>query len=97
MIKYGGVVLHMGNSTLAYGDGKTELTRNEIKILQLLMEAKGNTVGRDTIIEKLWESESFIDDNTLTVNIARLRKKLEGVGLESFIATQKGVGYQAKV
>ena len=74
-------------------DAFIELTRNESRILQILMEARGGAVTRESIIKSLWEDESFIDDNTLTVNVARLRKKLEQLGLPSFIKTRKGVGY----
>lgn len=75
------------------GPRKLELTKNELRILKLLMERKGNVVPRDDIIRQLWESEDFIDDNTLTVNMTRLRKKLEGIGLNGFIETRKGLGY----
>ncbi len=70
-----------------------ELTKNEYRILRTLLENKGRTVPRDEIIQRLWESESFIDDNTLTVNMTRLRKKLEEIGLFDFVKTKKGVGY----
>ena len=62
-------------------------------ILRLLLEQKGKIVTRDKLMERLWESDSFIDDNTLTVNVARLRKKLEGAGIEDMIKTKKGIGY----
>ncbi|WP_312645538.1 response regulator transcription factor [Hydrogenoanaerobacterium sp.] len=93
VLNHNGVTLNLGESILLYGNERLELTKNEFRIMQLLMEHKGNTVARDTIIKKLWETESFIDDNTLTVNVTRLRKKLEGIGLSDFIATKKGVGY----
>ena len=72
---------------------KLELTKNEFRILQTLMEYKGKIVPRDEIIEKLWESDQFIDDNTLTVNVARLRKKLDIIGMGDMIRTKKGIGY----
>ena len=72
---------------------KAELTKNEFRILQILMENTGKVVSRDKIMEKLWEDESFIDDNTLTVNVTRLRKKLEETGIEDYIKTKKGAGY----
>lgn len=59
----------------------------------MLLEHKGNTVSRETLMQKLWETDSFVDENTLTVNMARLRRKLEGIGLEDFIRTKKGMGY----
>lgn len=90
---FGDVSLHLGETKLLYDNAVLELTKNECKILQLLMEAKGSVVTRDTIMKKLWDDESFIDDNTLTVNIARLRKKLSDIGLRDFISTKKGLGY----
>ena len=72
---------------------KAELTKNEFRILQILMENTGKVVSRDKIMEKLWEDESFIDDNTLTVNVTRLRKKLEETGIQDYIKTKKGAGY----
>lgn len=88
-----GVILNLGDATLSSEVGRIELTRNEIKILQLLMENKGTIVDRDTIMERLWQSDEFIDDNTLTVNVTRLRKKIEEVGLLDFVKTKKGIGY----
>ena len=70
-----------------------DLTKNEFKILQILLERKGAVVSRDDIMVRLWETDSFVDENTLTVNVARLRKKLEGSGLTDFIKTKKGMGY----
>lgn len=88
-----GVFLNLTDAVLEY-EGKTcELTKNEFRILKLLMEQKGNIVSRDAIMRDLWEDESFIDDNTLTVNMTRMRKKLEGLGLSEFIRTKKGMGY----
>ena len=72
---------------------KIELTKNEFKILQVLRENKQKVVSRDTLMVKLWESDSFVDENTLTVNVARLRKKLENYGMKDFIRTKKGIGY----
>ncbi|MFW5650412.1 MAG: response regulator transcription factor [Acetivibrio ethanolgignens] len=76
------------------GEKRLLLSGNEYKIFKILMERAGTVVERNEIIERLWESEQFIDDNTLTVNIARLRKKLEEIGLNDFIITKKGIGYQ---
>ena len=88
-----GAVLSISDASLTYKDGRAELTKNEFKILRLLLENKGKIVSRDTLMTKLWESDSFVDENTLAVNITRLRRKLEGIGLYDFIATKKGVGY----
>ncbi len=96
IIEHKGLILNLSDTTLSYEDKKIELTKNEYKILQLIMENIGKVVSRDKIIEKLWESESFIDDNTLTVNMTRLRKKLEDIGLNDFIKTKKGLGYLAE-
>lgn len=88
-----GAVLNLGSGTLTYEGETLELTKNEKKILELLFGQAGKVVTRDTIMVKLWESDSFVDDNTLTVNMTRLRKKLEGIGLKDFIVTKKGLGY----
>lgn len=93
MPRHRGAVLDAAQSVLLYEEQKMELTRNECRILQTLMEHRGTIVGRDTLMQRLWDSEMFIDDNTLTVNVARLRKKLEEFGLPDFIATRKGQGY----
>jgi DNA-binding response OmpR family regulator len=96
ILQYGDVALNVGEAKLLYGTTVLELTKNESKILQLLLEAKGSIVTRDTIIRKLWDDESFVDDNTLTVNVARLRKKLVDIGLSDLISTKKGLGYFVK-
>ena len=88
-----GAVLDTGDNTLRYEGRTLELSRNEYRILQVLLEQRGKTVSRDTLMRKLWETDSFVDENTLTVNMARLRRKLEGVGLTDFIRTKKGIGY----
>lgn len=93
ILEHRGAVLNMDNTTLLYSDKVVELTKNEYRILRILMENKGRTVSRDTIMARLWETDSFIDDNTLTVNVARLRKKLEQAGLYDYIVTKKGIGY----
>ena len=93
LMEYGGAVLNLGNGTLSVRGETLELTRNELKILQILFENNGRVVSREAIMTKLWESDSFVDDNTLTVNMTRLRKKLESVGLTDFIVTKKGLGY----
>ena len=88
-----GAVLDTRDATLLYGGEKLDLSRNEYRILQVLLENKGRTVSRETLMRKLWETDSFIDENTLTVNVTRLRRKLEGLGLADFIRTKKGMGY----
>lgn len=93
ILERGGAVLNIAGSSLSFGGKVEELTRNELRILQILMEHGGKVVSRDAIMTKLWENDSFVDDNTLTVNVTRLRKKLEGMGLEGFIVTKKGMGY----
>jgi len=93
VIEYNGVVLNLKDNKVVFNEEKIELTRNEFKILELLMKNNGSVVSRDKIMRNLWEDESFIDDNTLTVNINRLRKKLTDIELENFIKTKKGQGY----
>jgi DNA-binding response OmpR family regulator len=92
-IEYRGVFLNLNDDTLLFGDNKIELTKNEFKILSLLMKNNGVIISRDRIMRALWEDESFVDDNTLTVNINRLRKKLNEIDLEDFIETKKNQGY----
>lgn len=94
VLEHRGVFLNLTEATLVSGDTKVELTRNELKILQVLMENKEKVVSRDTLMTKLWESDSYVDENTLSVNINRLRKKLETIGLSDFILTKKGIGYR---
>ncbi len=89
----GGAVLNPSGCVLEYDGRKTELTKNELKILQTLFEKKNTVVSRESIMRSLWEDESFIDDNTLTVNINRLRAKLEDAGVPNLIVTKKGMGY----
>lgn len=93
VLEYKGVILNLNDASLTFGDKKLELTKNDFKILQVLMENTGRIVKREKIMERLWESDEFVDDNTLTVNITRLRRKLEGVGIRGFITTKKGIGY----
>ena len=75
------------------GDKKVELTKNELRILRTLMENAGRIISRDTLMQRLWETDCFIDENTLTVNVSRLCKKLENIGLENYITTKVGMGY----
>ena len=89
-----GAKLDTGAQALMYGGEKIPLSKNEYRILFSLMEAGGNVVSREKLMEKLWETDSFVDENTLTVNVNRLRKKLDAAGLPGFIATKFGVGYQ---
>ena len=96
LLEHRGAVLNLADGTLTVSGQTAELTRNEFRILKLLMEHRGQTVSRDTIMTDLWKSDSFIDDNTLTVNVNRLRKKLDGLGLPDFIGTKKGLGYYVR-
>jgi len=93
LLESGGAVLNVSDATLTFEGNKTELTKNEFKIMQLLLENKGRIVSRDEIMTRLWEGNSFVDENTLSVNVNRLRRKLEDAGLSDFIATKKGIGY----
>jgi two-component system, OmpR family, response regulator protein BraR/BceR len=93
LLEHKGAIFNTSDSTLNYNGRKIELSKNENKILQTLLENKGKAVSRDTIMTRLWETDSYIDDNTLTVNITRLRKKLQEAGLSDFITTKKGIGY----
>lgn len=88
-----GARLSQTDATLLVGDTRLPLTRNEYRILQTLMERPGQIVSRDTLMERLWQTDSFVDENTLSVNIARLRRKLEPLGLGDMIVTRKGLGY----
>ncbi len=92
-LEHKGVVLNLNDATVTYKEAKLDLTKNDFKILQLLLERAGKIVRREEIMERLWESDEFIDDNTLTVNMTRLRKKLEGIGICDYITTKKGIGY----
>lgn len=94
VLEHRGAMLNLTEATLVYGSEKLELTKNELRILQVLMENKEKVVARDTLMTKLWESDSYVDENTLSVNVNRLRKKLEGAGLLDFIQTKKGIGYR---
>ncbi|EOP48999.1 hypothetical protein IKQ_05373 [Bacillus cereus VDM053] len=85
--------LNLSNATVTYQDKSVELTKNEVKILSCLINNRGNIVKRDSLIETLWKSDYFVDDSTLTVNINRLRKKLEEIGIENPIATRRSLGY----
>ena len=87
-------MLNISDATITYDDKRLELTKNELKILQTLFDNKERIVSRSLLMEKLWESDAYVDENTLSVNVNRLRKKLDSIGLESFIFTKKGLGYR---
>ncbi len=93
LLACGGAVLNLGNGVLTVNGRRVELTKNEGKLLQLLLEKKGQTVSRDAMMTALWATDSFVDENTLSVNVNRLRRKLEAAGLPDFIRTRKGAGY----
>ena len=93
LLEYMGVILNLKAMDLVYQGEVVSLTKNEFQILQVLFERSGNIVSREDLMKELWNSDFFIDDNTLSVNVARLLKKLEAVGLKDFIETKKGVGY----
>lgn len=93
VLEHRGALLNTGDGTLTCGGGSIPLTKNEYRILLCLMENKGKVVSREKLMERLWKTEAFIDENTLTVNVNRLRKKLDAAGLEGFIATRVGAGY----
>lgn len=92
-LEHNGVILNLKDTLLQYNDQKIELTKNEYRIAYILIKKAGQIVSRDEIMNRLWEDESFVDDNTLTVNINRLRHKLRDIGLNDFIQTRKGQGY----
>lgn len=94
MLEHKGAILNLNETTLTYQEQKIELTKNEFRILEILMENKEKVVSRETLMTKLWESDNYVDENTLSVNVNRLRKKLEALGLEEFILTKKEIGYR---
>ena len=93
VMEHRGAFLNTGDNTLTYEGNQIPLTKNEYRILLCLMENKGKVVSREKLMERLWATEIFVDENTLTVNVNRLRKKLDGAGLKDFIETKFGVGY----
>ena len=93
VIEYRGAQYNASDSTISVNGQKLDLTKNENRILSALLSAKGTIVSRNTLMQQLWDDDCFVDENTLSVNINRLRKKLEGAGLPDFIATKKGQGY----
>lgn len=92
-LEYKNVRFNIGNSTVTYKEKSIELTKNEGRILKILLEHKGEIVERDTLMEYLWQTDCYVDDNTLSVNVNRLRKTLESIGISDFIKTKKGIGY----
>ena len=93
VLEHRGVLLNTGDGSLVYNNERIELTRNEFKIITVLMKNKGKIVSREKLMEQLWESDSFVDENTLSVNVNRLRKKLDQAGIDNFITTKFGAGY----
>ncbi len=93
ILEHRGALLNTGDNTLTFNGEKISLSKNEYKILNILMESKGKVVSRERLMELLWETDCFVDENTLSVNVGRLRKRLDAVGLEDFITTKFGVGY----
>ena len=93
VLEHQGAILNLNDASLTYNGEKIDLTKNEFRILQTLMENKGRLVSRDTLMTRLWETDNYIEENTLTVNIARLRRKLDKAGLTDFISTKVGEGY----
>lgn len=92
-IEYKGVNFLQAKGVVSYCNSSVELTKNEIKILSVLYKNAGRIVSRDELMDELWKSDEFVDDNTLTVNVNRLRKKLEDIGVKDFISTKRGMGY----
>lgn len=93
VLEHKGAILNLNDMTLHYREQILDLTRNEFRILQTLLEQKGKVVSRNTLMMRLWEIDSYVEENTLTVNINRLRKKLVEIGLEDYIKTKVGCGY----
>lgn len=93
VIEHKGITLNLNDLTLSYQDKILELTKNEFRILETLLANKGKIVSRDTLMTKLWQDDNYVEENTLTVNVMRLRKKLEDIGATDFIKTKVGCGY----
>lgn len=96
ILSCGAAVLNLNDATLSVGEKRLELTRNEFRILQVLFENRGRIVSRETLMTKLWQSDLYVEENTLSVNVGRLRKKLEDAGLRDLIMTRPGSGYMVK-
>lgn len=93
ILEHKGIILNLNDFTLSYRDKSMELTKNEFRILETLLVNKGKIVSRDTLMMKLWQDDNYVEENTLTVNVTRLRKKLEDLGIDDFIKTKVGCGY----
>ena len=93
VLEHRGAVLNLNSTSLVYNGEEIELTRNEFRILQTLLENKGKVVSRDTLMTKLWQMDAYVEENTLTVTVNMLRKKMENAGLVNFISTKVGSGY----
>lgn len=93
VLEHRGVILNLNDTSLTCNNERIELTKNDFRILQILLENKGKVVSRDTLMTKLWQIDTYVEENTLTVNVNRLRKKLENAGLKDFITTKIGCGY----
>lgn len=93
LMEHEGVILNMDDYSIHYKEERIELSKNEARILKTLLDNKGKIVGRQVLMNQLWKTDCFIDENTLSVNIARLRKRLESIGVMNFIQTKKGEGY----
>ena len=93
VLEHRGAVLNLNDTSLVYEGQKIDLTKNEFRIMQTLMEQRGKVVSRDTLMTKLWQMDVYVEENTLTVNVNRLRRKLEAAGLRNFITTKIGSGY----
>lgn len=92
-IEYKNICLYVTQSKISFGNAEKELTKNEMKILSVLLKNAGKIVSREELMNELWQSDVFVDDNTLTVNVNRLRKKLDEIGARDFISTKRGLGY----
>ena len=93
VLEYKDMKVNLSNGTVNYNDKTIEITKNELKILSYLIKNKGKIVSRENLMNYLWDCEMFIDDNTLSVNVTRIRKKLEEIGLKNIIETRRGLGY----
>lgn len=93
ILSYNDLMLNLSNASITYKEKELELTKNEMKILSCLIENKGTIVSRETLMEYLWKSDFFVDDSTLSVNVTRLRKKIESIGMDNAIETRRGLGY----
>ena len=93
ILEYKDMKVNLSNGTVIYDDKTIEITKNELKILSYLIKNKGKLVSREKLMNYLWDCEMFIDDNTLSVNVTRIRKKLEEIGLKNIIETRRGLGY----